>query len=299
MYDSGTQGLNRYSYALNNPFRYTDPTGHWTNPFITMFRGFAGWGDAGVSIGRTMQAEAQGAAQGAIEGAATGGLMISSMTVPYAGEALDIAVLTNPNATGWQKVGAGVSLGISVLTVGLSPNYGAMDEGISVGNYGAVDDSLKSITGARTSARPKSLETLDDIIRMNKGVNPGFRELSGRQNNCPYCVMAFDSSIAHRIPLQAPPRNYMGEIGSSYIEGFYGKNFQWNLYPESITAEMRNAGHGARGIVAIRRSGKEHHLINVLNWDKKVYYFDPQIGKYKEGGFPQYDWSSLGLLRTN
>ena len=28
VYDQGTQGLNRYSYALNNPFRYNDPTGH-------------------------------------------------------------------------------------------------------------------------------------------------------------------------------------------------------------------------------------------------------------------------------
>ncbi len=31
MYDSGTQGLNRYSYALNNPFRYNDPTGNAVN----------------------------------------------------------------------------------------------------------------------------------------------------------------------------------------------------------------------------------------------------------------------------
>lgn len=28
IYDSGTQGLNRYSYCLNNPVRYNDPSGH-------------------------------------------------------------------------------------------------------------------------------------------------------------------------------------------------------------------------------------------------------------------------------
>jgi hypothetical protein len=27
---SNTQALNRYSYVLNNPLKYTDPTGHWT-----------------------------------------------------------------------------------------------------------------------------------------------------------------------------------------------------------------------------------------------------------------------------
>ena len=141
-----------------------------------MFRGFAGWGDAGVSIGRTMQAEAQGAAQGAIEGAATGGLMISSMTVPYAGEALDMAVLTNPNATGWQKVGAGVSLGISVLTAGFSPNYGAMDEGVK-----QLDNALPQGVNRLEALRAKygrfSFQELNQRINLRGAVKQRYGEV--------------------------------------------------------------------------------------------------------------------------
>ena len=34
MYDQGPQGLNRYSYALNNPILYRDPTGHYVDADI-------------------------------------------------------------------------------------------------------------------------------------------------------------------------------------------------------------------------------------------------------------------------
>ena len=37
------QSLNRYSYVLNNPFRYTDPSGHFTEEEIMQFFGVETW----------------------------------------------------------------------------------------------------------------------------------------------------------------------------------------------------------------------------------------------------------------
>ena len=187
VYDSGTQGLNRYSYALNNPIIYRDPTGHGSNPFEGLFRGLWESGDVGIAIGRQMQAETQGAVHGAVEGAATGGLIVTTMAVPGVGEALDLAVLTSPQSSGWEQFGAGLSLGYSLFTLGIGPNYGAMDDAAAhAGNYGAIDDLLTGMANTRTTVRPKAIETLDDIVRMNEGVNPGFRDIHGRQNNCPF-----------------------------------------------------------------------------------------------------------------
>jgi hypothetical protein len=45
------QALNRYSYVLNNPLRYTDPTGHYNYTF----NWFIGWVDGGVTPAGVMK----------------------------------------------------------------------------------------------------------------------------------------------------------------------------------------------------------------------------------------------------
>ena len=43
---SDPQSLNRYSYVLNNPLKYTDPSGHFTRDEIVEYSGAADWGEA-------------------------------------------------------------------------------------------------------------------------------------------------------------------------------------------------------------------------------------------------------------
>ncbi|MCP4403297.1 MAG: RHS repeat-associated core domain-containing protein, partial [bacterium] len=64
-YDRGPQGLNRYSYALNNPIRYNDPSGHMSNPFAVMFRGLQE-SPVGQFVGNLMRDEAQATAEAAV-----------------------------------------------------------------------------------------------------------------------------------------------------------------------------------------------------------------------------------------
>ncbi|MBN1546596.1 MAG: hypothetical protein JW902_08055, partial [Syntrophaceae bacterium] len=130
VYDRGPQGLNRYSYALNNPLLYRDPTGKMSNPFATFF---SGWhhtpNPVREALGKTLQAEAQGIKAGMIEGTTTGALVYTSLAVPGVGESLDLAViLGGDRTTTTQKIAAGASLVISALTIGLGPNYGALND---------------------------------------------------------------------------------------------------------------------------------------------------------------------------
>jgi RHS repeat-associated protein len=107
---SGTQGFNRYSYALNNPLKYTDPSGNFI--FAPVLIGAAigavvgGFGnliahniaakDAGIKLTSKEKANAFFAA-GTIVGAAMG----AGIQVPYLGTAIKALGMARASATGW------------------------------------------------------------------------------------------------------------------------------------------------------------------------------------------------------
>lgn len=81
-FPGSTQGYNRYSYALNNPLKYTDPDGEWIHIVAGALIGgfFNGIVHADEGIGGFFKGFAIGAAAGAVT-AATGGLAAGASSI--------------------------------------------------------------------------------------------------------------------------------------------------------------------------------------------------------------------------
>ena len=95
----GIQGFNRYAYAMNNPYKYTDPDGR-----AVVHVGGTGGANAGVSVSAATGVWVSLTLKGGLEwGTYQSGEAGSSTGVPSTGGGLEIGVLTG----GWETAMTG------------------------------------------------------------------------------------------------------------------------------------------------------------------------------------------------
>lgn len=149
----------------------------------------------------------------AIEAAKTGALIAGSLT-PGVGEAIDLYTLFHPGSTGLDRVLSVASLGVSALTVGLAPNFGAAAKiGRRIANAGGdaqvVAQQTHRKAGALARLRNKShvVEPPGEKGAWNKNLRPG-RRPSNKHND-------FEERMARYQPFDA---NTVYEVGSHIYE---------------------------------------------------------------------------------
>jgi len=174
------QAYNRYSYCLNNPVVYRDPSGHWfgIDDLVSAVIGaIIGGISAAVTGGNILQGMATGAAAGWVAwntmGAATGSLLTQVIENAYTGEVYSAIGIATANMAGCAAGGAaggtvaggmgagfnGGDIGYGMLRgMGLGTLGGAAFGGIDyyyggnwtlgrVGAYGAAGGGMGELSG--------------------------------------------------------------------------------------------------------------------------------------------------------
>ncbi|MCM8541265.1 MAG: hypothetical protein NE328_13405 [Lentisphaeraceae bacterium] len=126
-------GPNNYLYCNNNPINCIDPLGLAEQ--MAAFDRESGVGGAGTAEIRnnmskpTVDPNTSNSYKGADTTKAMKALgMGTASTIPFVGEGMDVDVLIDSKSSGWERLGAGSSLLLSVLTGGFSPNFGAFSK---------------------------------------------------------------------------------------------------------------------------------------------------------------------------
>jgi len=164
------QAFNRYSYVLNNPLVYTDPSGNFA--IIPLIAAII----VGATVGATINAviaDARGASaeevrRAAIAGAITGAIMGPVVVyAPYAGPALGYASSTT-TAT-MLEIGLNAAGGATAGAVNASVSGGNIGQGALIGGVSAAATSMIKIGYRMATAKP-----IADIASDAQGVKmPG------------------------------------------------------------------------------------------------------------------------------
>ena len=240
---SSTIGMNRYAYALNNPLKYTDPSGQWVhivigaavggviNLGIKAYQGkIHSWGDGFVAFGIGAAAGALGALTGGAAfaaaggGAAGAGGFAAGAAGGAAGAAVSMPVMSigNSNYFGDPKMTAKEYF-IGILVGGV---LGGVTNGITaLANGGKfLDGTPKSVgeytmaTSIPTKSIPNDLPEMD-IIKQDMP-----NSISKMEQQTLYKVQGRDGiSYTTQTPVGSQS-NYMNAIGnnqSATIDGVH------------------------------------------------------------------------------
>ena len=133
------------------------------------------------------------------------GMAISSLFIPGPGEVLDIDTLfgITESTTSWDKLGAGSSLILSVVTLGTSPNYGFLK---------CFDDEL--ILNIGSGNRPIEGAINLDLFS-GKGVDI-IADVGVNAEHLPFKAETFDKIVA-----QALPSLLLGRYGEKVIKNIF------------------------------------------------------------------------------
>jgi RHS repeat-associated protein len=254
------QTANRYSYALNGPYRYADPSGHFVLAAYTN-------GPMLLSIGIQM--------------------------IPVVGDAYSAftgIIGFDPIAgVSFSDAERAIAIGSAFVIGGGLHLLGRMGDGVADASRlgrageaaGGAGVGARGLDGARDGA---SIGRSADRASVNaSGVSAGsirYANPTGSKTNCVMCVVATEARLrgAPASALAGKPRSIR------HLETYFGSTFQHVTGRTEIEATLREAGNGAQGVVFGIPTGQDlGHVFNAVNQNGAIRFLDGQIGG--EGSF--------------
>ena len=263
-----TQGYNRYSYALNNPLKYTDPSGEYVQFIIgAVIGGFTGYivgRQAGATGGKLWAYIGIGAAAGALSGGIGGGVnsalaggsfgagFVGTSTVAATGFAAGAVTggavgVTNGliTGTGYGWLG-GQSFGDAFFNQGLDQAWKQGLSGAAIGGVlGGIDATRRSRdfwTGDGNTGQEELVSTIEGKITRGRSASD--------YNNDPN----FNSTNWSRVDVQTNPNASTSQ----------NPDGTWNVQVDKIPNKYSSVNNVANNNGGRRIPGSENYSRGLL-----------------------------------